>query len=417
MRNFSLLIKPASADCNLRCEYCFYLEKCALYPDDKKHRMSVETLDKMVSSYMATPQPQYAFGWQGGEPTLMGLDFFKKVVELQQKYGRPGAVVANGLQTNAVLINDEFAEHLAKYRFLIGVSLDGPEEIHNMYRKNISGLGSHTDVLKGIDSLESHNAEFNILVLVSQSNVKRAKEVYNYLCEKGFYYHQYIPCVEFDEKGELLPFAINGEEWGNFMCEIYDCWIESDTRKVSIRHFDSVLSLLVDKIRNVCVMGNNCCQYFVVEHNGDIYPCDFFVEKDLKLGNVAESKWEELQVSEKYLEFGKMKAKWNSLCDNCFCIDYCYGDCLKHRLPAGGSPEKLSALCAGWKQFYKHTEEGFKRLADEIREERQKMFLEQQRQRQAMMAGKAPSPTQDPSGRNDLCPCGSGLKYKKCCGK
>ncbi|MCK4422813.1 MAG: radical SAM protein, partial [Candidatus Omnitrophica bacterium] len=274
---FSLLIKPASADCNLNCAYCFYLGHSSLYPRIKVHRMSDQVLEKLISSYLRTNQPQYSFGWQGGEPTLMGLDFFKRVIQLQQKHGHPGANIANGLQTNAIRIDDEFAKHLSKYNFLVGVSLDGPPEIHDYYRKYKDNRGTHADVMRSIDCLKRNNVEFNILTLVNNINVCQPKEVYHYLCDNGFLYHQYIECVEFDPKGRLLPFAVNGEEWGNFLCAIFDEWIKGDTHRVSIRLFDSILVYMVEGLRNVCKMGQNCCQYLAVEYNGDVYPCDFFI--------------------------------------------------------------------------------------------------------------------------------------------
>ena len=348
MQPFSLLVKPSSADCNLCCEYCFYLERSTLYPESKRHRMPDKVLVQMISSYMKTEQKQYAFGWQGGEPTLMGVDFFRRVTELQQKYGRSGALVANGLQTNATLIDKEFAKHLAKYKFLVGVSLDGSENIHNRYRITADGHESYTDVLRGIEHLKQNNVEFNILTLVTSANVKKAKEVYSFLCDMGFFYHQYIPCVEFDDKGHPMPFSINGEEWGDFLCEIFDEWIREDTRKVSVRLFDSILTLIVDGVYNVCHMGDNCCQYFVVEHNGDIYPCDFFVESNKKLGNIMNDSWEELQNSPKYIEFGRKKALWNEGCNHCEYLKYCSGDCLKHRLYKRDNSKDLSLLCKGW---------------------------------------------------------------------
>jgi len=233
MRPFSLLIKPASADCNLRCEYCFYLEKCGLYPQSKRHRMTHRVLDELVKGYLATEQPVYNFGWQGGEPTLMGLDFFRRVTDLQMRYGRAGASVANGLQTNATLIDDPLAAHFARYKFLLGCSLDGPEAIHDMYRRAASGRPSHADVMRGIRTLQHHGVSFNILILVSKANVARAREVYEYLLENSFYYHQYIPCVEM-EGGHPLPFTITGDEWGEFLCTIFDLWRPSDTDRVSI---------------------------------------------------------------------------------------------------------------------------------------------------------------------------------------
>ena len=411
MNPFSLLIKPASADCNLRCEYCFYLDRCELYPETKRHRMPDDVLERMVSSYLATQQPQYAFGWQGGEPTLMGLDFFRKAVKLQQKHGRPGAVVANGLQTNATLIDDDFAEFFARYNFLLGVSVDGPAEIHDRHRLTAGGKGSHEAVMRGIDCLKRHNVAFNALVLVNSANVHRAREVYRYVCDLGIMFHQYIPCVEFDGDGRPLPFSISGEEWGEFLCELYDAWLPHDTRRVSNRLFDSILTLLVEGRHNICHMGRNCCQYFVVEHNGDIYPCDFFVEKDLKIGNVMTHSWEDCLQEPVYLEFGRQKAQWNEECARCEVLEFCAGDCLKHRLPVTRDPRTLSWLCAGWKRFYAHALPGFRRLADEVSAQRERQ------RRQAAAMSRSRQMTQQRVGRNDPCPCGSGKKYKSCCGK
>ena len=410
MKPFSLLVKPSSADCNLRCEYCFYLEKAELYPGKRRHRMSPETLERMISSYMATDQPCYSIGWQGGEPVLMGIEFFRMVTELQQKYGRPGVSVANGLQTNATLIDDELAEHLARYNFLVGCSLDGPEDIHNRYRKTASGAGSHADVVRGINTLRKHNVEYNILVLVSRANVDKAHEVYRYLRERGFKFHQYIPCVEFDEKGRLCSFAINGEEWGRFLCEIFDEWHREDAYDVSVRHFDSVLMKMVDGVANVCMMGTDCRQYFMVEHNGDIYPCDFFALPELKLGNVFETSWQEASESPVYRDFGLQKSRMNRICCSCPWLEFCRGDCIKHRIYAGNTPENISWLCRGWKMFYEHTGERFAELAESIRSRRAEEER-LRRRREAEARGLYRN-----IGRNDPCPCGSGKKYKKCCG-
>lgn len=372
--------------------------------------MPDEVLDKLIKSYMQTDQPVYSFGWQGGEPTLMGLPFFKRVVELQQQYGRAGANVANGLQTNATLIDNSFAQHLSQYRFLIGCSLDGPADVHDLYRRNRSGQPSHGSVIKGIEALRKADASFNILVLVSQANVKKAAEIYRYLVDHGHTFHQYIPCVEFDEKGDPLPFSISAAEWGEFLCELYDVWYPNDTRRVSIRHFDAILSKIVDGEETVCTLGRNCCQYFVVEHNGDIYPCDFFVEPRLKLGNIMSASWSQLLESPLYHDFGAQKNSWNKACDSCDCLDLCAGDCLKHRLYAGNGSQNISYLCEGWQRFVRHTRAGFDQLAGEVTRARE----------QELAAQNSTSPTgrsRRKPGRNDSCPCGSGRKYKKCCGK
>ena len=369
MKPFSLLIKPASADCNLRCDYCFYLDRARLYPAQRRHRMSDEILARMISTYMATDQPQYVFGWQGGEPTLMGADFFRKATDLQKKYARPGAVVANGLQTNATLIDDEMARHFAEYNFLVGVSLDGPPELHDRYRRTGSGKPSHRRVMEGIGKLARRGVEFNILVLVSAANVGHARDVYRYLCDNGFAYHQYIPCVEFDDDGRLEPFAITGEHWGRFLCEIFDEWAAGDAGRISVRLFDALVTYMVTGERVMCRLARNCCQYFVVEHNGDVYPCDFFVSGDLRLGNLMNDSWAALQAKPLYKRFGKRKLDLPQICRDCEYLEFCAGDCLKHRVRSEGADAKLSWLCAGWKRFFAHALPRLRDMAAQIKDD------------------------------------------------
>ena len=375
MPAYSLLVKPSSADCNIHCSYCFYLEKAALYPGVQRHQMSATVLERMIAAYMQTQQPVYSFGWQGGEPTLMGLGFFRNVTDLQQKYGRRGAHVANGLQTNGILLNDEFARHLADYSFLVGISIDGPEEIHDQHRLTLSGRGTQRQVLRGLELLRAHGVEHNVLTLVSSANVGRAREVYRYLRDElGVTYHQYIPCVEFDAHGVPAPYAISAPQWGEFLVELFDEWHGGDEETVSIRHFDSVLAMLVDGQANTCVMSRNCRQYFVVEHNGDVYPCDFFVDEDRRLGNITRDRFEDMWDSLAFREFGRNKRRWNSECAACPYLKLCAGDCQKMRFAADGGaaggttlPGNLSHLCAGWKRFYAATLPEFDRLAESIR--------------------------------------------------
>jgi len=412
MKPFSLLVKPASADCNLRCRYCFYLDRCELYPETPRHRMSDDVLEHMLSTFLATDQPEHSIGWQGGEPTLMGLEFFKKVTALEKQYGRPGCMVANGLQTNTTLIDDAWAQHLARYNFLVGVSIDGPPEVHDKYRTFVNGRGAHADVMRGLEFLKRHHAEYNVLTLVSQSNVKRPVETYHYLRDElGVAFHQYIECVEFDSDGSLQPFAITGKEWGDFLCSVYDEWVRcGDTRRVSIRLFDSIVTLMMDGYPNVCAMGRDCRSYLVVEHNGDVFPCDFYVRPDLKLGNIMENSWEELLDSPAYKKFGARKTQWNEKCAECKYLQYCAGCCPKNRPAKGQDPTRLSWLCDGWIQFFEHALPKLESIADDARRERQEAVLKQRRQ-QARARQKPAKPN-----RNDPCPCGSGKKYKKCCG-
>ena len=401
MKPFSLLIKPASADCNLRCEYCFYIDH--LEHEKDKPRMTLETLEVMIKSYMGTDQNgQYAFGWQGGEPTLMGLDFFKKVVEFQLKYAQPGTSISNGLQTNATMIAEELAKFFGEYRFLLGVSLDGPEELHDYYRKTIGKKSTHALVMRGIEHLKQNGVEFNILTLISNLTVKKAREIYHYHCDNGFFFHQYIPCVEFDENGEFKPYSITGKDWGLFLTDLFNEWIKQDVNKVSIRLFDSIMEFLIYDRYNVCYMQDNCVQYFVVEHDGGVYPCDFFVQDSLLLGNVNNNSWEELINSQTYHSFGMQKSNWNEECNLCPFLSFCHGDCQKFRYGTPNTAKRLSTLCQGWKIFYTKTLPRFKTIADNFKKENK--------------IREPYSFTFPKFGRNQLCPCGSGKKFKSCCG-
>jgi uncharacterized protein len=367
--------------------------------------MPDDVLEAMISGYMATKQPQHVFGWQGGEPLLMGEEFFAKVTALQKKHGKAGAVVANGLQTNATLVTDVLASHLAKYKFLTGVSLDGDIDLHDRFRKTVDGRGSHAMVMSGLKKLRKAGAEVNALVLVSKANVSRPREVYRWLKEQDLLFHQYIPCVEFDEDEGLTPHSITGDEWGEFLCAIYDEWRAGDERTVSIRTFDSVMMRYFNGQRNICRMGSDCRHYFVVEYSGDVYPCDFFVDRELRLGNVRDDSWEALLSSEAYAEFGARKSQWNKRCVACEVLDLCMGDCLKHRPPRGGDPHSLSTLCVGWNRFFKHAGDELKTFAEEERSKRDDG-------RRGEIASAA---LRQGHGRNDPCPCGSGRKFKQCC--
>jgi len=367
MKPFSLLIKPSSADCNLRCNYCFYLDRASLYPDDRQPRMSLQVLERVIASFFASPQSTYSFAWQGGEPTLMGLPFFREAVRLQHELGRPGMVVANGFQTNGVLLNDDWARFFAESQFLVGVSVDGPPHLHDQTRRTSGGKGSHARIMAGLNALRRQRVEFNTLTLVNRANVAHPETIYDYLCDLGILHHQYIECVEFDAEGRQQPFAISGSEWGDFVCRIFDRWYARDAFRVSVRLFDTILAQLVDGISNTCVAGRSCDQYFVVEHNGDIYPCDFHVRHDLLLGNIMQDNWEDLQVSPLYRKFAAAKTAWSPACEVCPWQRFCNGDCPKNR---PGASTSLSHLCSGWKKFYAHTMPRFEELAQEVRRAR-----------------------------------------------
>ena len=370
--NFSVLVKPASADCNLRCEYCFYLDRAALYPETDIHRMSETVLESLIRSYLATPQPVYSFVWQGGEPLLMGSHFYERVADLQMAYARRGTEVSNAIQTNATLLTDRLARQFRAYRFLTGVSMDGPERLHDPARRDIAGCGSHKRVLEGIACLKRNQAEFNILTLVSKQNAKYPVEIYDYLVDDvGAAFLQFIECVELDGQGRVAPYCVTAEEWGSFLCAVFDRWYEKDTRKISVRLFDTVIAKLVTGESICCTAGLDCRQYFVVEYNGDVYPCDFHVLPELKLGNVLTHTWDEMADSEAFKDFGRRKSETHTACAVCPYFRFCSGDCPKNRVGHSKcSAKTISYLCAGWKLFYAHTLTRFEELASIVRNER-----------------------------------------------
>lgn len=370
MKPFSLLIKPAGADCNLRCAYCFYLGRSSLYGADGVHRMNEAVLTRLVRGYLALPFPAHTFAFQGGEPLLMGEAFFRRVFELQRRYARPGAQITNCVQTNGTLLTPSLARLFAEQKVLLGVSVDGPAAMHDARRQDVTGRGSHAAVLRGIRLLQEAGAEFNVLTLVSQSNVRSPREVYRYLRDEvGCRYLQFIECVEFDGEGRLLPFAISAAEWADFMKGIFDEWVKADVRKVSVRLFDSVVARILTGRANACAMGCDCRDYFVVEHTGDVYPCDFFVRPELRLGNILENDWDELWEEPRHTAFGARKAAWHAACDRCDYLTFCQGDCPKNRTghdPAA-SPRVRSALCSAWQAIYAHILPTLRRLAEEVR--------------------------------------------------
>lgn len=357
------MIKPSGADCNLRCDYCFYLEKSALYPHAARHRMSETVLAGLVRNYLAGQQPVYSFCWQGGEPTLLGPSFFRRVTRLQEQHARPGSVIANSVQTNAVSVDDALAAHFADYRFLVGISLDGPTEIHDRHRRGVEGRGTHARVLRGIEKLQRHGVDVNILTVVTRTNVGRAANLYGYLRNLGFAHLQFIPCVmDLADRG-APPAIITGAEWGTFLNELFDAWWPHDVSRVSIRLFDAVAARLAYGRSSICTMAGNCCQYLVVEHNGDIYPCDFYVEPGLRLGNVLDDGLHEISNSRPYQQWGTQQAALPEKCRGCTFRELCQGDCPRNRLD--GRP---SSLCEGWLTFFEHTAPRFAELSQLARE-------------------------------------------------
>ena len=368
-RPFTLLIKPAGPDCNIACRYCFYACKTALFGAGA-HRMSEAVLEHLVKSYLPLGLEQSSFAWQGGEPTLMGLDFYKRLVIVQKQYGRPGQTISNALQTNGTLLDESWCQFLAENRFLIGISLDGPKEFHDHYRKDRSGLGTFDRVMQGIDNCRKYKAEFNILVLLNNVNVEQPDVLYDFFSAQQFHYLQFVPCVEEDSNipGKAAPYSITPQQYGRFMCRIFDRWLAEGAQKRSIRLFDSMLSFLLGGPQTECTFARRCNDYIVIEHNGDAFCCDFYVTGQTRLGNSLETPIEKLADSDIKCTFSKNKTEIDNKCLICRYLDVCRGGCPKDRAMLTGTHKAPSYFCEGYKMFFDHALSQLRTIAQKVRD-------------------------------------------------
>ncbi|YCH29227.1 anaerobic sulfatase maturase [Erwinia sp. D4-22] len=422
-----VMAKPSGAVCNIDCTYCFYLEKAALYPERNKNwRMTDETLEQFIRQHIAAQRgEQINFAWQGGEPTLMGLPFFQRVVALCEQYAN-GRRITHTLQTNGILLNEAWVAFFAEQNFLIGLSLDGPAHLHNQYRVNRAGKGTHAQTMAAMALLKAHKVEFNTLTVVGKHNVDHAREVYEFLLAAGSRYIQFIPLVERistnassrlnlvmpgESAAMLAPWTVPAWQYGEFLNQIFDLWVRRDVDRVYVQMFDLALAAWMGQPPVLCVHAETCGHAFALEANGDLYNCDHYVYPEHLLGNIHQQSIQALNNSERAIIFGE--AKRERLTADCRRCDYrfaCHGGCPKHRFAV--SPSGLPGhnyLCAGYQHFFQH----ISRYMNVWRG-----LLTQGYPPSAIMpwlAQKTPKAA-EAVGRNDLCPCGSGKKYKRCCG-
>ncbi|HYN89788.1 MAG TPA: anaerobic sulfatase maturase, partial [Ardenticatenaceae bacterium] len=373
---FHVMTKPRGAICNLDCTYCYFLAKELLYPGSR-FRMARDLLEQYVSQYIAAQRvPEVTFGWQGGEPTLMGLDFFRLAVELQQKYCRPGMRIHNTLQTNGTLLDDEWCAFLREYGFLVGISLDGPRELHDAYRVDKGGRPTLDRVMAGLALLRKHGVEFNVLTTVHAANAGHPLAVYRFLRdEAGARFLQFIPIVERDnatryqEGTEITGRSVTGRQYGDFLIAIFDEWVRRDVGRVFVQLFDVALSRWVGGPAGLCIFDETCGTALALEHNGDLYACDHYVEPSYRLGNIQEIPLFELVASDQQRQFGL--AKRDSLpryCRECEVRFVCNGGCPKDRVlhTPDGEPG-LNYLCEGYRAFFNHVDRPMRYMAGELR--------------------------------------------------
>ncbi|HMK35746.1 MAG TPA: anaerobic sulfatase maturase [Desulfomonilaceae bacterium] len=421
-----VLAKPTGSVCNLNCSYCFYLGKELLYPGSA-FRMSDEVLEKYVSQLIDSHHSdKVTVAWQGGEPTLMGVNFYRRAIELQEKYRRPGMAFENTMQTNGTLLNDEWCEFFRENDFLIGISIDGPRQLHDTYRKDKKGRSTFDRVMNGLRLLQKYGVEYNVLVTVNRINANYPLQVYRFLRDEvGASWMQFIPSIERLIDGEVTPYqqgatvsdrTIESKQWGSFLIAIFDEWIGHDVGKIFVQTFEAaVRSWLGMRSTGMCVFDPICGHGLALEHNGDLYSCDHFVEAGYLLGNISQGHMIDLVGSEQQRKFGQ--DKWEGLpraCRDCKVFFACHGECPKNRfLTTTDGESGLNYLCAGYKAFFQHIDRPLQIISQLMRSglpaARVMQVLAEEQTKQAEAVPKA--------GRNESCPCGSGLKFKKCHGR
>ncbi|MCR9198388.1 MAG: anaerobic sulfatase maturase [Planctomycetaceae bacterium] len=427
---FHVMTKPIGPICNLDCTYCYYLHKEELYPRGNKWKMTDDCLESYIAQYIRSQPPgtsEITFAWQGGEPTLLGLDFFERCVEIQQKHERRGMSISNTLQTNGVLLDDDWCRFFLKHRFLIGLSIDGPADLHDEFRVDHQGAGSHSRVMAAMRKLRKFGVEYNALVVVNRHNGAHGGRIYRYLRDAGCRYVQFIPIVEkqgigrhaetdapltgftaFDKaQSAVSSRSVLPEQFGQFLIDVFDEWVQRDVGRVFVQIFDQALSAWVGVEPSLCVFRRTCGRALAMEHNGDVYSCDHFVEPEHLLGNVNVIPLEELVNSGQQQAFGDAKLETlPQYCLDCEVRHACNGECPKNRfLMTPDGAEGLNYLCAGYRAFFNHIDGPMQKMAQLLKQRRSPALI--------MEAARG----KHTPGRNDPCPCGSGRKFKSCCQK
>lgn len=388
---FHVMAKPIGPICNLDCRYCYYLHKEELYPNDNKWKIGDECLESYIRQYMdAQPNTsgEVTFAWQGGEPTLMGVDFFQRCIDLQQQHAKPGQTITNSIQTNGIQLDDEWCLFLRRNRFLVGLSIDGPANLHDAYRVDHQGKGSHSAVITALRKLKKFNVDFNALVTVHAANCGHGRRIYEYLRDSGCGFLQFIPIVERKgigrhSEGEVddnfTPFSqaadsvssrsVPPDLFGSFLCDVFDAWVQQDVGRVYVQIFDQSLSAWLGIEPSLCVFKKQCGRAIAMEHNGDVYSCDHFVDSDHLLGNLTVIPLTDLVNSQQQQTFGQNKeTTLPSYCKSCDVRFACNGECPKNRfLQTPDGEDGLNYLCAGYKKFFKHIDKPMKKMADLIK--------------------------------------------------
>lgn len=417
-REFQIFAKPISYICNLDCRYCYYLKKEQLYPKSESLRMSGDILEEYIVQHIeAYPEQVIRFSWHGGEPTVLGLDYFRMIVELQRKHRPSNRRIVNGMQTNGTLLDEEWCRFLASEGFVIGLSLDGPRDMHDRFRLTKNRLPTFEQTMHGYQLLQRYKIPLDILCVVNAHNVLYPLKVYQFFKDLEVRYITFLPMVEpqLDTERGVSDLSMTAVTWGDFLCTIFDEWMEHDVGVIKVQIFEEAARTAFNQEHSLCIFRPSCGDIPVIEHNGDFYSCDHYVDPEHRLGNIMKTPLTELLESPAQREFGQAKSdRLPGYCLECEVRDMCNGECPKNRFirTPDGEPG-LNYLCAGYKKFFTHCRPFVQEVATQWH--RQNLKPERQTAPGRASKGQAAILTGSKIGRNDPCPCGSGLKYKKCC--
>jgi len=411
-REFQIFAKPAGPICNLDCHYCYYLKKEQLYPGSESFRMPEDVLEQYIVQHInACPESLIRFSWHGGEPTVLGLDYFRKILTLQRKHKPSNRRIANGIQTNGILLDEEWCRFLGAEGFAVGLSLDGPEEMHDRYRLTKDQKPTHKKTMRSYELLRKYKVYFDILCVVNSYNCQYPLKVYQFFRSIEAPYVSFLPMVEprSDTESDVSPLTVPAEAWGTFLCTIFDEWVSRDIGQIKVQIFEEAARTAFGQEHSLCIFRPTCGDIPVVEHNGDFFSCDHFVDAEHCLGNIREIPLVDLLESTAQRVFGQTKLDTlPRYCRDCEVRAMCNGGCPKNRfLNTPNGESGLNYLCAGYKRFFTHCQPFISEIAAQWRRQR----LEQEMpvtQAAGAWTGRTP-------GRNDPCPCGSGKKYKICC--
>ncbi len=356
-RDFQVFVKPVGALCNLDCSYCYYLKKEHLYPEGETFKMTDETLEEYIVQHIdASSEDVIRFSWHGGEPTMLGLDFYRRVVELQRRHQPPGRSVVNGIQTNGTLLDDDWCHFLAQEGFAVGLSMDGPPELHDLHRVTKDGKPTHWMTMRGYKLLRKHGVPTEILCVVNAQNVRLPLRVYRFFKQLDARYITFLPLVEPDGRGDVTRDSVPAEAWGEFLCTIFDEWRDHDVGRVKVQIFEEAARTAFNQEHSLCIFRPTCGDVPVVEHNGDFYSCDHYVDEEHRLGNIYKTPLVELLESPAQRAFGRAKLETlPRYCRECSVKAMCNGGCPKNRFVATPDGETgLNYLCAGYKRFFTH---------------------------------------------------------------